>query len=585
MSARQVPILLGVLAATAVALGTTVSYAQEAPAPPDGVEVLPRGPVHEAYAEPGLLPPEPSPVVPKAPPDPVNELPPDQKPEGPNVEWVPGYWAWDSERNDFTWVSGFWRTPPPGRQWVPGHWQQSDAGYQWVPGFWGDPGQPQLNLLPAPPASLEAGPSVPGPSESDVYVPGCWVWQQSRYLWRPGLWVPFRPGWVWVPAHYVWTPAGYVFVEGYWDYPLRQRGLLFAPVCIAPRLLARPGWCWTPQYAVCDDFLLGALFVRPGWGGYWFGDWFGPRYRRAGFVPWVDFRLGRACPDPLFSWYARANAGNRLWANDLRGLYAARSRGEAPLPPRTLVQQNTLIRNITVNRSVTNVNVNHVRAVVPLAQLDQNVVRLESVGREQRLHQQRAAEQVRQVAVQRARTEARLLSEGPRGRPVGSPRSVKLDLPPAGRNVAPVRNVPPPVTTGPVHPRHDAAPVRPAPRKEAPPPPAPRKEAPPSAPQRRNVSPHPPASHPAPPPAVRRADSPPPSPRKAAAPRQEVVSHVARKAASPPPSPRKAAAPPPRHVSPPPAPKHASPPPAPRHQAAPAPKHNAPPPKPPKHKK
>lgn len=33
-------------------------------------------------------------------------LPPDQKPEGDDVAWIPGYWAWDDERNDFLWVSG-----------------------------------------------------------------------------------------------------------------------------------------------------------------------------------------------------------------------------------------------------------------------------------------------------------------------------------------------------------------------------------------------------------------------------------------------------------------------------------------------
>ena len=32
------------------------------------------------------------------------------------------------------------------------------------------------------------------------------------------------------PAHYVWAPRGYVFVDGYWDYSLGRRGVLFAPV-------------------------------------------------------------------------------------------------------------------------------------------------------------------------------------------------------------------------------------------------------------------------------------------------------------------------------------------------------------------
>src|SRR4051812_40127598 len=66
--------------------------AQEPPPPPadpPGIDVQARGPVHEAFAEPGT-PPTASPLVAKQPPEPIEELPPDQKPEGDNVQWIPG---------------------------------------------------------------------------------------------------------------------------------------------------------------------------------------------------------------------------------------------------------------------------------------------------------------------------------------------------------------------------------------------------------------------------------------------------------------------------------------------------------------
>ena len=44
--------------------------------------------------------------------------------------------------------------------------------------------------------------------------PGSWVWR-GKYVWRPGVWIEYRPSWVWVPAHYCWTPLGFVFVEGW----------------------------------------------------------------------------------------------------------------------------------------------------------------------------------------------------------------------------------------------------------------------------------------------------------------------------------------------------------------------------------
>ena len=95
-----------------------------------------RGPIHEAFASPVVHDPDAGPVVPKQPPDPIQEMPPDQKPAGQNIQWIPGYWSWDVSRNDFLWVSGIWRDPPPNSQWVPGYWHQVEGGNQWVPGTW-----------------------------------------------------------------------------------------------------------------------------------------------------------------------------------------------------------------------------------------------------------------------------------------------------------------------------------------------------------------------------------------------------------------------------------------------------------------
>ncbi len=327
------------------------------PAPQEGVDVLARGPVHEAFAEPTELRPQPSPLIEKQPPAPINELPPDQKPDGDNVQWIPGYWSWDQDQGDYLWVSGFWRIPPPGRQWVPGTWQQVEGGWHWVPGLWATAGQEELQYLPTPPPTLDQGPSVPAPQENSSYVPGCWIHRQTRYMWRPGFWIGYHPGWVWIPAHYVWTPAGCLFVEGYWDHPLEQRGLLFAPVRLAARLLAMQRWAYTPQYVVQPDFLIGALFVQPANRHYYFGDYFANRYQRAGFVPWIDYRIGRTGFDPNFAYYRNTYAGYGNWERGLRNLYTARIRGDIARPPLTLVQQNQLIRTITVNKSV-NVNVN-----------------------------------------------------------------------------------------------------------------------------------------------------------------------------------------------------------------------------------
>ncbi len=197
---------------------------------PEGVEVLARGPIHEAFAQPMNAQPAPGPVAPKQPPEPFEEVSPDQKPEGDNVQWISGYWSWDEESNDYVWVSGFWRVPPPGRTWLAGHWQPIDNGWQWVAGFWVAANHQEFKYLPPPPPTIDQGPSTPAPDENSTYVSGCWSYQQSRYYWRPGYWVSDQPDWVWNPAHYVWTPSGCLYNDGYWDHPLEGRGLLFAPV-------------------------------------------------------------------------------------------------------------------------------------------------------------------------------------------------------------------------------------------------------------------------------------------------------------------------------------------------------------------
>src|SRR5262245_4659664 len=95
-----VPVAL--IAAGFVALAPHAASQDRPPQPQqpqqqEGVEVLARGPIHEAFAEPTAAKPEATPVVEKQPPEPIAEEPPEQKPEGDNIEWIPGYWAWDDE--------------------------------------------------------------------------------------------------------------------------------------------------------------------------------------------------------------------------------------------------------------------------------------------------------------------------------------------------------------------------------------------------------------------------------------------------------------------------------------------------------
>src|SRR5262249_47940841 len=77
-----------------------------------GVDPLTSGPVHEAFAEPLDYNAARPLVVSHEPPAAIDEVPPEMKPEGTNVIWIPGYWGWDDDRRTFIWISGIWRDAP-----------------------------------------------------------------------------------------------------------------------------------------------------------------------------------------------------------------------------------------------------------------------------------------------------------------------------------------------------------------------------------------------------------------------------------------------------------------------------------------
>lgn len=437
------------------------------PGNPD-IEVLTRGPVHEAFASTAEYPSA-GPVVDRLPPNPIEELPPDQKPDGDNVQWIPGYWAYDEERTDFIWISGFWRVPPPGRAWIAGSWREVAGGRQWVHGFWQlvvQRQQQQLEYLPPPPAPLELAPSVPQPTVTSYYVPGTWV-HRGRFFWRPGYWMEHRPGWVWVPSHYRYTPGGYLFIDGYWDYPIAERGVLFAPVAFAPVIVNRPAYVYTPVYAVPTQAMFGALFVRQGVSNYYFGDYFEPRYSSIGFTAWcgnsrgssfaLSVTVGRGVHyDPLWSYYQAGYRNDPVFVNQINEVYVGRFSGAVARPPRTFVQQTTVVNNITnvtnvtnnvtnVTNNTTNINnrtvnpapvpsaaVQNLTMVQPLKTLPQTntAVTLKAVPKDEQVREQQLSKQLREVGTERSKAETQIASRQLTPTTQNDkPRQVNLEVP------------------------------------------------------------------------------------------------------------------------------------------------------------
>ncbi|WP_435010716.1 YXWGXW repeat-containing protein [Tundrisphaera lichenicola] len=416
-----------------------------APGISEGAEILTRGPIHEAFAEPIIYDPTPSPAVPKEPPPPVEETPPDQKPEGANVNWIPGYWAWDDTREDYLWISGLWRDIPPGRQWVPGYWGEAEGGFRWVPGAWTSTTQPEASYYPTPPASLEAGPNCPAPSPNSVWTPGYWDWQGDRFTWRPGFWIDYQPDWVWVPAHYVWTPGGCLFVDGYWDWPVDRRGTPFAPVYFAPTPVARPRIAYTPTVTLVASAIWTSVFIQPNRNQYCFGDYYGQGGNRGGAVPWYDFHHGRRGYDPLFAHYsARESRKDPRFLDRMRDDYQFRRDHPESRPARTYIEQERFV-NRTDSHHVNGRNsANDLRNVAmarPISQVAGNgsqTLKFTHIDESHRRELNRQGEQFREFRQQRANQERRAKPQDRTdrgdqvkspGRPSGPPSGPSGDRP------------------------------------------------------------------------------------------------------------------------------------------------------------
>jgi hypothetical protein len=307
----------------------------DSPPPALEVEVLTRGPVHEAFAQPVTFDEGAAFIITHRPPAHIEEIPPDQKPEGSHIVWIPGYWSWDTDRSDFIWVSGCWRAVPPNGSWVPGYWAQSARGYQWTAGFWTTADTDEIEYLPAPPATLEEGPQRNPASRDSFWIPGCWVRHEGRYAWRPGFWEQARTNWVWVPAQYISTPRGWVYVEGYWDYPLNRRGMAFLPVYCPPRVYGRADFRYSPLIVLDLDILTLNLFSSPQRHHYYFGDYYGSEYSREGFHPWYAASERHDWYDPIFVHEQWRHRDDEKWVQSQRVAYEQRRDDKAVRPART----------------------------------------------------------------------------------------------------------------------------------------------------------------------------------------------------------------------------------------------------------
>jgi len=238
--------------------------------PPRELKALNAGPVHEAFLSTrGDREP---PILPQSPPPPVIERPVLESSD-PRAIWIGGYWDWDRDRDDFVWVTGTWRVPPPGRLWVNTYWKRDENGWRRIPGFWSDRRTSRLDYrAKGPPTIRPAEDPGPPPEPNCFYIPGEYVPEGDGIIWKKGYWANAQPGWSWVPARWVRQPEGWVFQDGFWDRPLETRGVLFAPAALADNA-DEVGPLFYSPYTIISPELYGQLYgafgrANPNYDGY-----------------------------------------------------------------------------------------------------------------------------------------------------------------------------------------------------------------------------------------------------------------------------------------------------------------------------
>ncbi len=335
--------------AALAALGTSFGLhkaiaAQPGPADAEqGVQVLTRGPVHEAFAETVTFDPEPGIVVPKAPPAAIEEVPPDQRPEGANVAWIPGYWGWDDERKRF----------PLGQR----HLARPAAG-------------PPMGarLLGQVRARLSMDFRVLGRRQGDrgaiLARAACDGRSRSQHRRAFGRRTPGCPA-VGCGSRAA-TPGGPVSGR-----PCSRIGIGFLPITFGPRAatssstatgitrsavaacclrrsismracMRGPGFSYSPSTVIDLGVFANHLFLRPQYQHYYFGDYYAANYQAAGFYPSYSYNSGRYGYDPIYAHERWQHRQDGQWEHRVAADFQNRRDHEDARPPRTWAAQRAL---------------------------------------------------------------------------------------------------------------------------------------------------------------------------------------------------------------------------------------------------
>lgn len=306
-------------------------------------EILLRGTIHEAFAQPIVSSNTLQAVTDIAPPQPLQQqVSAAASGAARGMAFIDGYWSFNSVDGKYEWVSGILRRSPPGHHWMPGQWVKLENGFARIPGAWISDKVGKPIEVSNVPAVSKLAPEGVRPGADQFWVPGSFKIENGEAVQSAGHWARAAANtahWVWNPAHFIPTVNGAILVDGYWDFALGDRGVLFAPLRFDNTLDAQAAGRLASAVMLHAPKTFLHLFVDPKTQQYLFGNFYGDLAGGSGLMSWVDFAKSGQGFDALFQHYDRlyAAAGSDLAAR-LQGWNRHFLTNPMFGPPRNLVE-------------------------------------------------------------------------------------------------------------------------------------------------------------------------------------------------------------------------------------------------------
>jgi hypothetical protein len=117
---------------------------------------------------------------------------------------------------------------------------------------------------------------------------------------------------------------------------------VFAPVYFDGGLRTQQGFSYSPSAVINPAIFASHLFLRPNYGHYYFGDYYGSNYSNVGFSPWFSYQSSRRGYDPIYANQRWQHRQDRDWEHRTASNFRQFSDHADTRPPHTWAAQKAL---------------------------------------------------------------------------------------------------------------------------------------------------------------------------------------------------------------------------------------------------